>query len=174
MYCDTQNANMSDLNDNVQKLQDPKFERRWYLFESICWVVMALLIAGACLGLLGPGPLSEQVIQDPAHQLTVTYPGIARARLPADIRVQINASKQAAAQVSLILEGALVESIQQSRPVAAAQEANNGRIRLTYQVKAGSPAEIVLEERLKAPGPAWSRLTIEGGPSVELHQFTLP
>lgn len=50
-------------NHQLEVGEDVKFQNRWWVFERIAWVFMALLLLAALLGLLGPGLLSLDQVE---------------------------------------------------------------------------------------------------------------
>jgi hypothetical protein len=174
--CDTEDATVPEATKDLDILEDLRFERRWYRFEWICWTAIAVLLTAACLGLTGPGLVSKHRTQDDMGILFVEYSGLLRLRSPADIRIHVAESLTSPGELRLRLDGALAGSapVERSRPIAASQQMVERGLRVTYSVNPGSPAEIVFSQRPEALGRLWSRISVEGGPSVELNQFTVP
>jgi hypothetical protein len=66
---------------------DPRFERRWCIFERVVWGVFVLAIVVGLLGLLGRGPLNKKVAQG-QDGTTVKYERVVRYHTPTAIEVQ--------------------------------------------------------------------------------------
>lgn len=67
--------------------------RREWMAERIGWVVIAVLLTAALLGLLGPGPLSERTQACADGRLSVEYYAIERSEKPATLRILVKPAR---------------------------------------------------------------------------------
>lgn len=53
--------------------QDLNFQRREWVVQRVGWVVMAVLLVAALLGLFGPGPLSKSIAGSASGPVRAEY-----------------------------------------------------------------------------------------------------
>lgn len=152
--------------------EDLDFEKRWFTFERIAWVLLGLLITGACLGALGPGMISNRVAE--REGLRVHYSALIRAKSAHDFHVR--ASSVTGKELHLRVTGDLAAATRpsMSSPQPSSETAADDAIVYTYTVQPGTPAEITLTQRPGKPGRSTGAISIEGGSSVTLSQIVLP
>jgi hypothetical protein len=157
---------------SIQIDEDPAFQRRNWAFERIGWAALILILAGACAGLFGSGPLSTARTE--AAGLTLTYKRILRIQAPASVTLNLG---QGAREVRLFisrdwLEDVTIEYVSPPDAPAllrgdgmefvfpAAPEVRGGFIRIDFR-----------------PGRmGWQRgeMRLDGGPPLRFGALVLP
>lgn len=154
---------------------DEQFERRQWRTERIGWVIMALIILAALLGLLGgSGALSSTTAG--SGSLAVRYSGLAHMLDPTMLEVRVNpVAGQERLQVWLsqsFLDNAQVESI---LPEPDSAEVGDDRLIFSFALAdSAREARIVFHLKPELPGLRQGVLGLEDGQSVDLSQFVYP
>lgn len=157
--------------------QDLEFSRREWRVERVGWVIMALLVLAGVLGLLGRGPLTEQVARDANHLASVEYYSIDHAEAPSELRVHIEPGVVSATQMWLTLNSAYLKriEIESIEPQPAAQQlTGDGVAFVFYLTEPGQPVDLSVQYHFVEYGWATGQIDIEGGPQLTFSQFVLP
>jgi hypothetical protein len=159
---------------------DMAFQRRAWLVQRVAWAVMALLVAAALGGLLGPGPLTRATAGEPGA-LEAEYQRLTRyedaevltlrlapaVTAPGVVRVSVNRE---------YLDHARVESVM---PAPERTEAAEGRVVFAFRVaEPGRPLDVSFTLKPRRIGPTEARLRVESpgapGREVRFRQFAYP
>jgi hypothetical protein len=156
--------------------EDLNWERKWYRFERIAWLLMFVLMLAGASGALGRGGLTRAEARSSDGTVRVEYDRSLRARAPARMRVMLDPGATATGEIRLVVAGALADSarIRESFPPPAIAEPLDRAVRLVWKVPARSAAEIVLANQPEGMGRIWSRVTVEGGAFASFDQLVLP
>lgn len=168
---DRQQDNAPDINEDLE------FSRREWRVERVGWVIIALLVLMGFLGLLGRGPLTEQVARDANDLASVEYYSIDHAEAASELRVHIERGVVSATQMWLTLNSAYLDRIEidQIEPEPAAQQlAEDGIAFVFYLTEPGQPVDLSVQYHFVEYGRATGRIAIEGGPQLTFSQFVLP
>jgi hypothetical protein len=155
--------------------QDLAFQRREWTVQRVGWVVMAVLVLAALLGLFGVGPLSAATVDEGG--LTVEYARFTRYRAPGTLRFAIPAEATTSGQVRLWLDRGTLDEIEVQAFVPEPDSAAGGEDRVVYTFQAdepGQPMVVVLDLTHEALGTRTIRAGIIDGPDVSFWQLTYP
>jgi hypothetical protein len=72
---------------DLQIQYDPAHERKEWFAQRVAWTLMALIVAAALAGLLGPGPLSNARAGNKGSKLSVECSRFARYQGPETLRI---------------------------------------------------------------------------------------
>ncbi len=156
----------------IQIDDDPAFQRRNWTFERIGWAALMVLLAGACLGLFGSGPLSSAHTE--VYGLTLGYKRVLRYQAPASLALEL---AQGAREVRLFisrewLDGATIERV--SPPGAPAMLRGDG-MELVFpaapELKGG---RIRIDFRPDRMGWRRGEIRLDGGPPLRFGALVLP
>jgi hypothetical protein len=88
---------------------DPRFGHIEHAVQRVGWVVMALLLLAALLGVFGGGPLSSATVRQsgPGYELELEYPRFGRVESDLQMELRITAPEQQADQITVVLSGDL-------------------------------------------------------------------
>jgi hypothetical protein len=92
--------------------QDLPFQQRVWTTQRIGWIVMAVLVIAASVGLFGTGPVSNSSVASPG--LEVEYERFGRLQQPTTIRFRVDADTNETAKIFVgrkYLESVQVEQI---------------------------------------------------------------
>jgi hypothetical protein len=163
---------MPDTWDGVY--ENLPFERRWFRFEHIVWLLMVVYLIFVSAGLFGRGPMAKTT--ESSGRLHVQFDRIIRARSQAEVVAEIDAMATQQGRVRLLIEGALADEarIESIQPQPVEQTASGTAHILTFQVNPGSPASVRFVQKVDGVGRAQSRIALEEGPGLRIDQYKLP
>ena len=75
---------------DIEINQDLDFQRTCWTVQRVGWIVMALLVLSALLGLFGRGPFSHSLIRDPSTPLSVEYERFGRYQSPLTLSLHLD------------------------------------------------------------------------------------
>jgi hypothetical protein len=157
----------------LQVDSDDTFTKREFAVESVGWVVLALILAAALLGVLGSGPVSSAQAASPSGGLTLDYQRITHQ--DADDHVIVGIPQGATGTVTLRFGGEWIEGLdlRQVTPQASKETGTPDGVDLSIPVHGGGPVRIVVSFRTRAVGLTHGMLRV-GGQEIRFTQFVLP
>jgi hypothetical protein len=148
-----------------------EFERKWFRFCKLMWILLLCLLAASVTGLSGGGgPLAKRTSR--REGLEATWERIVRARSQARVAFTIEAPSGAA---QLTISGGMVESsvLRDITPQPKSVIAGRDSLTLVYDVEPGSAATVRMTQAIESPGVLRSRVE-SGNASLNLEQIVLP
>ncbi len=155
--------------------QDVDFQRREWAVQRVAWVVAALILAAALLGLLGAGPLSR--VTGEASPLRVEYFRFERKHAPTRLRIEAAPGSAQEGQLRLWMDRNYVAGveIQQIEPEPEQVMVAGNRMEFTFQVAdPGQPSEVVIPMQHDAWGIKTARVGLVDGPELAFKQLVYP
>lgn len=155
-----------------------EYQRREWVAQRIGWVIMALTVLAAVLGILGDtGPLAETETEAPDGSFRVQYTRIEHHHSPSVLVVTVSPKAVAGSEVRLWLDADYIAnlSIESIIPEPESVEVGPDRVVHVFSVaEQDAPFDIVFNH--EQDGYWWNqgRIGIEGGSVVELRQVVLP
>lgn len=142
----------------------------WRL-KRIGWALMALIIAAALGGLLGPGPYSDKSIQGPGG-LHLDYQSIARYNAPTHFHLQVPGGSD---DLELSIPAEFVKAIELERinPEPKEMRLDGEKHTWIFPRKEGS-SEVMINFRPQGFGAKKCRLEVKGAGAMEVQQTFLP
>lgn len=160
---------------SLEIAQDLDFQRREWVVQRVgWWIGVAILLAGAA-GLLGAGPLSHASAS--SGPLEVDYDRFVRRRAPSQFDVVVGPGAAVEGEVSLWIDGALLEKIDVERimPEPSAMEASPGRVVYRFVVEdPEQPVRITFHLEPDEPGGVRGGIGMVDGAEVTIDQFIFP
>jgi hypothetical protein len=155
--------------------EDLEFQRRYWRVQRIGWVLLALFLMAAAIGLFGGGMVSRTTAR--GHGLTIEYSRFARENAPMLIVVRVPASVAQAGQIQLSFNADYIAklSFQRITPQPQAVEAAAGRV--TFQFLANAqPGDLTFsfEAKPREFGRASVQVMMEGSSGVGFWQLVYP
>ena len=167
-----------DEKGSLQIAQNLEYQRRAWRRQRVEWVLLALLLVAALLGLFGAGLLSTVAAGDRNAPLWLEYDRFGHAQAESN-RLLFHVAPAAAsrAQVRLWLSRAYMERVRVHRvepePVAVEAAAD----RYTYVFAAPdlrAPTTVTFRFEPDEPGRLHGEAGLDGGPAFEFSQFIYP
>ena len=157
--------------------QDLDFQRRNWAVERIVWVVLALLLFAAFLGLSGKGPLSAATAGGPGDAVRIEYERFVRRQSPQRLRVHLSGEATRTGHASLEVAREYFEALAVRSISPAPLRQQLGADGVVYVFEARRPGEAVaVTFHLQALQVGWQsgRIGLAGGPGQRVRQLVYP
>lgn len=163
------------VNDEIAVGSDLEFQRSWWKFERIAWIVLLVIIGLDIAGVFGRGPVAKARIQAPDRSYTIKYERIERYSTPSILTIEFTPAAITSGKIQLWADDELLKGLGNERviPQPESSEIVNGGILYTFP--AAAPADSV-EFALspKSPGVCHLKLGVPGHSQVELAIYIVP
>ena len=144
--------------------------RSWRI-KRVGWALMALLIAAALAGFLGPGPYSKATAQGPGG-LTVEFDKITRYNAPAHLHLTVPGGKE---DLELSLPAEFVKQIEMEHVDPEPKETRlDGEKHTWIFPRKEASSQIFINYRPQAFGKKKIRLEVKDAGALEIQQFFMP
>lgn len=165
-----------ELGNDEQDTRDPARQHRAVVVQRVAWVVLALIVLGALLGLFGPGPLSRVTQSDPSGQVALQYERFARYYGDTSVELQVrhDPHRPGTASVWISSDYLTLVQVQQVRPEPATWTGVGDRVLLTFPVRGPDPITVVLRTRPDQVGVLSGSVGAPGGKPIEFWQLVYP
>lgn len=157
--------------------QDLTFQRRSWAVQRCGWVLLALFILAALLGLFGPGPLSRAMAGQQDGPLWAEYHRFWRLQSPMSLRLHFGPDATRHGQVRVWLSRSYLEAMSVQHVTPQPQRVEAGPERLTYVFTLSTPARptaVTFHLEAEAPGSVPGQAGLENGPVVSFRHFIYP
>lgn len=157
--------------------EDIAHQQTMWRVERVGWVLMALILVAALLGLLGPGPLSHTTANDRQSVLSVEYDRFVRNQAPVEFRIYLSSGAVHEGDVRLWLNREFVmrAQIDQINPEPERTELDSRRfIYVLAAPKLEESSQATIHFKPNGFGLTRVQLGIDGGAEVEFTQWVYP
>jgi hypothetical protein len=157
--------------------QDLTFQQREWQVQRVAWVVMALIIASAALGLFGNGLLSAATAGDPDGPISVEYERFVRHDGRASFTVRISADQVSGDSVAIWIAADYMADLEIEQMSPEPQEVRTDGDRLVYVLAHGEtsgPLAFDVSFRPETIGRLSGEAGIVDGPQVTFTQISYP
>ncbi|HEX3034967.1 MAG TPA: hypothetical protein VHT73_07495 [Thermodesulfobacteriota bacterium] len=161
---------------DLQIREDLGFQRSFWTVERIGWVVVALILIAALLGLFGTGLFSRTKAGDRGGPLWLEYNRFGRFLSPSTLRVYIGRGKtEKVARIWFDKNYMKGIQIQQITPEPESVESVSDRLVYTFKLaKPNDPTEVTFHLKLEQIGSLSGKLGLVNGPAIRFTQFIYP
>lgn len=157
--------------------QDLRFQRREWALQRVAWVLIAVAIVAALLGLTGRGPLSQATAGAEGDALRVAYGRFERLQSPTTLRVLLGAEATGGEQVEIWVEQAYLDGVEIQSIDPEPLEVRTGAERMVYVVgvdEPGQPLSVTFHLQQQALWRRSGRIGLTDGTSLSFGQFVYP
>jgi hypothetical protein len=163
------------VNDEVAVGEDLNFQRKWWRFESVTWVVFTLIIILDLAGLFGRGPIAKAERHSADRTIDVQYERIERTDSPSILTIRFAQSAIQDGMIRLYISDSLVKGLGTQRVIPAPLSSIVGDGGLTYTFPASkAPASIDLALEPAGPGIYDFAVGVAGAAPVRAKVFVVP
>ena len=137
-----------------QIAEDPEVQRRTWRFERIGWILLAVAVVAAVLGLFGEGPLSRAEETSADGSLSVDFPRFLRRQSPESIRIRFTA-QAGSGSASLWIDRRWLDEVTVESVTPEPERTELWPDRLVYRFARGGPAgthSVHVRFEVDAPG----------------------
>jgi len=155
----------------LQVNEDMDFQRLEWRIERIGWVMLALIIIAALLGLLGNGPLSSSA--KTAGSLQVEYDRFLHRDAPSSYRIHLK-PRDAATDIHLNREFLDSAKLDQIVPQPAEAELATDGILLRFKSSPLAAGVVTIPFEAKTIGVLQTRISVGNETPIHLSHFVYP
>jgi hypothetical protein len=167
----------TDFFGDLQIKEDLEHERREWKVQRIAWILMALVLVAAVLGLFGDGLFSEGTASTPDGSFALDYPRLARFEAPTTLTARFAPPAADEESLSLWLEGSYLRDLEIERmtPEPESTMTEDGGVRFVYAARETSePFEVTLHVRFERFGSVSGRVGTSSGAALSVRHFVYP
>ena len=159
---------------DLQLAQDMAFQHRNWKAQRIAWVLLALVIVTALIGLWGSGPASSRSASAADGSFRIEYERFGRLQAPTQLRLHFAPQAVHAGEVQVWLEGSYaIESFpQQVAPMPRLVEAGESRLTYIFAAQADG-GSVLFDMRPQKVGAMEARIGV-GESALDFRQFVYP
>ncbi len=157
--------------------EDIQQQRKVWLIERISWGIMALFMLAGLSGLLGHGPLSSTILNDPAAGLLVRYERFERVNAQTLFHVQLHSGGSSDSTAKLSLGQEFLERVEVIRIEPEPAEVETWPDHVTYVIARpdpDAPADILIHYTPLDFGSVEVEMSLEGYSTQTFSQFIYP
>ena len=160
---------------DLERDRDLLFQRREWTIQRIGWLVMAVIIVAALIGLLGAGPLSSTAAE--AGPLQLQYSRFERRHAPTELEVSVASSTIDQEQVEVWFSSDYLSRIEITSIMPEPEEVMVTDDRAIYRFSIDDQAQratILIALEHDDPGITTGRIGMIDGPELTFSQFVYP
>jgi hypothetical protein len=166
---------MASSGHELELEQDLEFQYKSWRVQRVCWVLIALIVLAALLGLMGTGPLSAETRRAADGLFELEYERFVRMQAPSRLRVNYTPQAVQAGEARVWLDRSYVERTRLEAVVPQPLRVEIGEDRLTYVFAAqnGHPGAVTFHLQLQTFGRLAGRSGI-GDAVIAFRQLAYP
>lgn len=166
---------VSKVNHEVAVGEDLDFQRKWWRFENIVWVIFSLIILLDLCGVFGRGPVAKAERRAADGTIDVKYERIERTESPSILTIRFGQSAIVQGKIRLYISESLVRGLGAQRiiPAPLATEVGNGGLTYTF-LASRVPASVDLALEPSGPGLYAFTIAVAGAEPVHAKVFVVP
>ena len=166
---------VSKVNNEIAVGEDLKFQRKWWRFERIVWVVFALIVALDLLGAFGRGYLANSEMRASDRTMDVKYEHIERFSTPSNLKIRFGPSAIHDGKIKLYISQSLVSQLGNRRIIPQPEISVVGPKGITYTFAAiPAAASVTFALQPSRPGMFDIALQVPGGQMLAARIFVVP
>lgn len=163
------------VNDEIAVGSDLEFQRKWWRFTRIIWLVFTAIIIADLLGCFGRGIVAKAHAGTTDGTMEVTYDRIERFSTPSILRVRFGPAAIHDSKVQLWASDSLTKTLGNQRvvPQPEASVIGGGGFLYTFPVTT-LPAEVEFALEPMAPGIYQLALKVPNAEPLHLRVYVMP
>jgi hypothetical protein len=163
------------VNSEIEVGEDLEFQRKWWRFENIVWILFTLIIVADIAGLFGRGPIAKAERRAADGTIDVKYERIERTDSPSIVSIGFGPSAIHDGKIKLFISESLVKGLGTQRVVPAPSDTTIGDGGLTYTFPASKPpATVDLALQPSGPGVYHFTIGVANAQPIQAKVFVVP
>jgi len=152
---------------------DMRQQKREWMVQRVCWLLLYALLGAIALGIIGRGPLSSAVLLSEDAALELEYERFLRRDSPDVLQLTLLARSD---QVELAIDARYMQKIalQNVSPHPLQVRGGADSMRFLFAAQPGEQLTVVLRFTPEHIGPLHGNVALDGGPSTAFTQFVHP
>ena len=161
--------------DDLAVGSDLEFQRKWWRFANVIWIVFAAVIVADLLGCFGRGFVANSHLRTNDGTMDVKYERIERFSTPSALRIQFGESAIRDGKVQLWISDKFIKSLSNQRviPQPLSSVVGQGGVLYTF-LAASPPAAIEFSLEPTAPGIYDLAMRVPGSEELRPRIFVMP
>jgi hypothetical protein len=166
---------VAKVNDELDVGADLQFQKRWWRFENIIWVLFTMVILLDLAGAFGRGPLAKEEWKSSDGKVTVKYDRIERYSTPSVITVRTDPGAVRDRKIQIWVSDSVLSQFGMQRliPEPLYSELDHGGILFTLP-SASIPDSIQFLLEPKSPGMYRFALRVAGSEQLTAKVLVMP
>jgi hypothetical protein len=166
---------VAKVNNEIEVGENLDFQRKWWRFENVVWVLFGIIIVLDIAGLFGRGPIAKAERRSADGTIDVKYERIERTDSPSILSIKFGPSAIQDGKIQLYVSESLVKGLGAQRVVPAPLTSVLGEGGLTYTFPASKlPASVDLALEPSGPGLYDFTIGVVGAAPVHAKVFVVP
>lgn len=166
---------VSKVNNEVAVGEDLKFQRKWWRFERIVWVMFAIIVALDLSGAFGRGYLANSEMHASDHTMDVKYEHIERFSTSSILKIRFGPAAIHDGKIKLYVSQSFVGELGNRRIIPQPDSSVVGPSGITYTFAAmPQAATVAFALRPARPGIFPIDLQVPGGEMLRGKVFVMP
>jgi hypothetical protein len=163
------------VNNEIEVGEDLEFQRKWWRFENLVWILFTLIIVLDLAGFFGRGPIAKSERRAADGTIDVKYERIERTDSPSILTIDFGPSAIHDGKIRLYISESLVKGLGTQRVVPAPLETMIGDGGLTYTFTASKPpATVDLALQPSGPGVYHFTIGVANADPIQAKVFVVP
>ena len=157
--------------------QDLPFQHRTWRLQRIGWVVIALVILSALLGVFGHGPLSETTVRHPSIPLSIDYERFGRYQSTLTVHVHLQGGAAPDGTIGIWFSDDYLSKVhieQIMPPPETAHISPTGMTCVFRVAQPEQPADIIVDLQAQKIGLISGRIGLDEAHAVHFRQWIYP
>ncbi|HET9088442.1 MAG TPA: hypothetical protein VFN53_13065 [Acidobacteriaceae bacterium] len=167
---------VSKVNDEIAVGEDLKFQRKWWRFERIIWVLFAIIVALDLSGAFGRGYLANSRMRASDHTMDVKYEHIERFSTSSILKIRFGPAAIHDGKIKLYVSQSFVSELGNRRIIPQPESSEVAASGIVYTFPANSyKASVAFALQPSRPGLFPIALQVlPGGEQLRSKVFVMP
>jgi hypothetical protein len=164
------------VNNEIAVGEDLEFQRKWWKFEKIVWVVFTIMVILDVIGLFGRGPLAHAKKQTADGSMVLKYDRIARYSSPSNLSVQFGPAAVHDNKIELLMSQDVISELgaQRISPQPTSSVLDGGKMLYTFPATPGAAAMVQIAFQSSKPGMHHVEFQVPGSEPLHASVFVMP
>ncbi len=161
--------------DDIAVGSDLEFQRKWWRFTNVMWIVFAAIVIADLLGCFGRGPLANARLRTNDGSMELKYERIERFSTPSILHIQFGPNAIHDGKIQLWVGESFIKSLGNQRVVPQPAASVIGQDGILYTFAATTiPAGVEFALEPTAPGIYNLSMRVPGSEQLNARIFVMP